>query len=466
MYRVIVYDNVNDHVGRVVHEPNSYGNKVISGKIHQLLNGISDFEFKIGISNTNYQKFTPLVNLVKVINEITGKVEFYGRVAEPTAGMDSDGLFQQTIYCESLLCYLHDSVQTYRKVQNTTIKDFFKMMIDRHNAQVESHKRFKLGNVTVENSTDNVYRYIGYESTFDTIKDKLIDRLGGYLILREETDGFYLDYLKEYGKEVNSPIQIASNLQSAEREVDISELATRIVPLGADLETSNDDDDHSQDASRPRLTITSVNNGVEWLEDKELVEKFGIIQKAVNWNDVHVPAILKSKGENYLKDQRTFLTSWTISAVEIGLLDMRYEDFTLGNKYPIILPQVADTEVLQVIEKEIDILKPQKSNLTIGNGKQTLSSLQLEGREQGQIVQSLQRNTVVLNKNVQRVDSSLQDVSKTVSAVSGEVSKSFEELASVKQEQGSLSKNIIQINQELTKKIEDLEKKLKELEER
>lgn len=470
MYRVMLYENFEDTKGFVVHEPNSFGNKIISGKLKQVVNGISDFEFSIGISNSNYKQITPITNLITIINETNGNVEFKGRIASYETGMDNDGLFSQNIYCESILAYLHDSIQTYKKVQNTTIQDFFKMIIDRHNAQVEPHKQFIVGRITVENSTDNVYRYLGYESTFDTIRDKLINRLGGYLVLRQENNGLYLDYLKDYGDEVDSPIQIAANLQSATREIDIDEMATRIVPLGADLETQDDENDHSQDASRPRLTITSVNNNIEWLEDPELVKKFGIIQKSINWNDVTIPSNLKSKGLNYLKDQRTYLTTWTISAVEIGLMDKRYENFTLGNKYPIILPQVSDKEVLQVIEKNVDILNPQKSTLTIGSGKQTLSSLQLEAREQGQAIDQLNRSAFLFTKNVQRIDTTVKEVSQSYTAVSENVQQVGEKVATLDENQLTINQNLERLAQEtqdqnnvLITKIEELEKRMNEM---
>lgn len=471
MYRVMLYEDEQDKTGYVIHEPNSWGNKVLAGKLKLSLNEIETFEFSVGISNTNYRQFSPVQNLINVINETTKSIEFRGRVASYETGMDNGGLFLQSVYCESLLAYLHDSVQTYKKVQNTTIKSFFEMIIGRHNEQVETHKQFKVGKVTVENSTDNVYRYLGYESTFDTIRDKLINRLGGYLILRNEVDGMYLDYLKDYGEEVNSPIQIASNLQSATREIDINELATRIVPLGADLDTGEDDNDHSQDASRPRLTIASVNNGIEWLEDKELVEKFGIIQKSVNWNDVTIPSNLKSKGLNYLNDQRTFLNTWVVSAVNIGLMDKRYESFSLGNRHPIILPQVSDTEQLQIIGKEVDILQPQKSTLTIGSGKQTLSSLQLEAREQGTSIDNLTRVTSTVNQNVKKIDGSVKEIEQSVSVFSEGLAVFDDKLLTFEEQQSILLKNteetINKVNEQnrlMAKKIEDLEKRLKEME--
>lgn len=374
MYRVMIYEDVFDQVGKVLHEPNSWGNKIFSGKVKQTLNGIDSFEFEIGMDNSLYQKITAIKNIVEVINETTKESVFVGRVAGLKSSMSNTGLFSETVYCEDFMAYLHDSCQTYEKIQNTTIRDFFTKMIIQHNKQVEKHKQFSVGNVTVKNSTDNVYRYLGYDDTFDTIKDKLISRLGGYLILRRSNGTLFLDYLEDYGQEGKSPLQIASNIQSASREIDISTIFTRLIPLGAEIEFEEEEEGAS-DAAKPRVNISEVNNNIPYLEDKELVQKFGIIEKSVIWNDVHQSNILLTKAKNYFQEQKSYSVRWSIDAVEISLLDKRYDDFVLGNKYPIILPQVSEIEMLQIVERSIDILNPQKSSLTFGSFKRKLSDM-------------------------------------------------------------------------------------------
>src|SRR5690606_156070 len=138
--------------------------------------------------------------------------------------------------------------------------DFLQVIIDNHNQQVEPHKRFKLGEVTVTDNNDSLYRYLGYENTYATIKDKLIDRLGGYLVLREEENGMYLDYLESIGEYKDTPIQLKTNLKDMQREIDPLGVITRVIPLGARIES---DDPDATDASQARLTIEEVNNGID-----------------------------------------------------------------------------------------------------------------------------------------------------------------------------------------------------------
>src|SRR5699024_4185851 len=143
--------------------------------------------------------------------------------------------------------------------------------------------------VTVTNTTDNVYRYIGYDNTYETIKDKLVARLGGYIFCRKEDDGFYLDYLSEedVGVYVDStPIKLAKNMQSVSYEIDPTEVITRLVPLGTHIDSENEE---ATDTSKARLSIADVTNGVDYLDDEDLIDELVIIERSIVWDDVINP---------------------------------------------------------------------------------------------------------------------------------------------------------------------------------
>lgn len=105
---------------------------------------------------------------------------------------------------EGELAYLNDSIQPLAVYHDMTVSGYFTQLLEIHNAQVEEDRRFVPGQVTVEDSNDSLYRQSNYENTLDAMLDKLVDRLGGYLVVRYDTNGTrYLDCLKEYGN-VNS----------------------------------------------------------------------------------------------------------------------------------------------------------------------------------------------------------------------------------------------------------------------
>lgn len=387
MYQVQVFEDYKLLNPLTIHHATAFGNKLSKGEVKQILNGLDLFVCSLSLNNAGYRKVEPIKNMIIVKNTLTNSVVFEGRVREVVNTMSN---MNETLHCESLLAYLYDSYQIYRGMGNDPVEVYFRLIIEQHNRTVEAHKRFKVGLVTVVNSTDNVYRGINYTSTMDLIKDKLINRLGGYLRYRRVNGELVIDYLKEIGEVSETPLQLSKNLVNATKNLKSDELVTRIVPVGAEIETEDEPESSPNvDITRPRITIGDVNGGVLHLDDSELIKRFGVISKVVDWNDVNIPSILKQKGQNFLDNQRVFLTTWNIDAIELGLIDKRFEEFVIGNSYPIINPYLSSVETLQVIERSIDINNPQRSNLTIGNGAKTLSQYQLESRETEKTLEDL-----------------------------------------------------------------------------
>lgn len=380
-YRILYYKNHEDKTGSLLHETQLDGDKVSAGRLEQSLSDIGTFEFELMYDHPLYNQIEPITGLVKIVNKYDKEVEFYGRVLKPDAGMDSSGLFAKTFVCESVLGYLQDSTQTFQRVPNNGVEDYFRRIIDVHNSQVEPHKRFKVGRVTILNQSDTPYRYIGYDTTFETIKTYLIGRLGGYIHLRLEDDGMYLDYLRSVGEEMESPIQLGTNIETARRELDLSNLITRLVPLGADLDKDTRDEETGQYVVRERVTINSVNGGKNYVEDAELVKQFGIIQRPMDWTEIKDARILLQRGQQYMQNQKIAISAWSVSVVELYLIDQSFEKFKVGNTHPIDNAPLSGVERLQIIKKVIDVTQPESVDLTIGADSMTLSKFQLQQQE-------------------------------------------------------------------------------------
>ena len=200
-------------------------------------------------------------------------------------------------------------LKLFKKIANSGVRDYFTRIIDYHNSQVEPHKRFNVGHVTVSSSSDTLYRYIGYDTTFKTLKYYLIGQFGGYIQLRLESDGMYIDYLSEVGQERQSPIQLGENIETVSQSIDLTEMITRLVPLGADLDTGTSDVDTGQYTSRQRVTIESVNGGKRYIEDQDLVKIYGVIQKPIDWTEINDPATLLARGKQYMSAQKIAVSS-------------------------------------------------------------------------------------------------------------------------------------------------------------
>lgn len=385
---------------RVIHDPYSpRGNKIVHGEIKQAVNSIHELEFAIPLDHTMYQKMVQFKSIIEVVNLRDNEVEFVGRVLTMANEMSTNG-FVQKVVCEDFLSYLHDSAQWFQKLPNKGAEDYFKIIFDSANVQIEEFKRIIPRNITVHGKSDRPFRYIGYDSSWETVKERIINNIGGYLTLRELNTRLYVDWTKEIGVTKESPIKLGQNIKSASREVDFDGLATIIVPIGADLQSQNQgqEEDQSPDVTRAQLDIRSVNDGKMYLADEELIKEFGFIRKSVIWTEIDNPSILLARGKQYLRNQKIALAKWTISAVERYLIDSRYSKFRIGNKHKIINAPLSGVETLQILEKKIDILNPQSVDLTIGSQSQSLSAYQLQTQEADSSIEKLKLDQSIATK--------------------------------------------------------------------
>lgn len=385
---------------RVIHDPYSpRGNKIVHGEIKQAVNSIHELEFSIPLSHTMYQKMVQFKSIIEVVNLRDNEIEFVGRVLTMTNEMSTNG-FVQKVVCEDFLSYLHDSAQWFQKLPNKGAEDYLKIIFESANVQIEEYKRITPRNITVQSRSDRPFRYIGYDSSWDTVRERIINNIGGYLTLREFNTRLYVDWTKDIGVTKESPIKLGQNIKSASREVDFDGLATIIVPIGADLQSQNQgqEEDQSPDVTRAQLDIRSVNDGKMYLADEELIKEFGFIRKSVIWTEIDNPSILLARGKQYLRNQKIALAKWTISAVERYLIDSRYSKFRIGNKHKIINAPLSGIETLQILEKKIDILNPQSVDLTIGSQSQSLSAYQLQTQEADSSIEKLKLDQSIATK--------------------------------------------------------------------
>lgn len=424
MYGVYIQQGPSG-VQETIHSPQTDDLKLFDPKIVKAVGAIDSFSFSIYPNHSAYNKLNYLTTLVEVWNEMENILLFKGRVLEPTDSMKETGEFFKEIICEGELAYLHDSVQRWGKWQNLTPAQFFKALIDEHNSQVEEYKQFTVGQVTVTNSTDNVYRYTDDDvDTYDTIQDKLIDRLGGELQIRYENGVRYIDYLEQIGDKGAQKIELSVNLQSISRKVDPTEMITVLKPLGEHLEQEDD----NTDASDPRLTIASVNNGSPYLRDEAKIAQFGVRVAAQVWDDVTVPANLKSKGQNFLQNQKTALVQYQVDAVDLAPLKLTIDCFKCGWWYETYNPLMGIDEALRVVGLSINLNDPTASTLSIGDKilsqeqyNKTLKQQALSAQQLKSSVLQQSKKLGTMQVNLIETEKKLDDLQNIVSSGESEV---------------------------------------------
>lgn len=317
-------------------------------------------EFTVYPDHPDYEYVKKLTTDVVFYND--GVAEFYGRILYD----DEDDLSgAKKVFCEGELAFFCDSIQPIKVYQNCTVKQYLQDLIDIHNSQVEERKQFVLGRVTVTDSNDSLYRYSNYDTTRELMSDRLTDRLGGHFVIRHENGVRLLDYLsdEDFYKKNTQTIEFAKNLLDFSRNIDASEIATRIIPLGAKKEDSENDVGILED----RLTIADVNGGVIYVTDDNAVKEYGKITKVVTWDDVTVPENLMKKGREYLKSTQYEKMILELKAIDMNLLDKQVKEFQIGDKIRCISKQNGLDREFPLEKKKIYISDFSKNTVTLGD---------------------------------------------------------------------------------------------------
>lgn len=414
----------------------------INGTVKQGINVINSFTFTIYPNHKGYSALHPFTTKVVVVNTKTQKNEFIGRVLMLKPRMDNNGLISTKVVCESELGYLNDSLTTYAEYHDISVRDFLKILIENHNSQVGEDKYFQVGVVEFES---NLYRFLGYEKTFVAIKDKLIDRLGGELQIRYENGVRYLDYLNAIGEVKTTDIRLSKNLITIEQEQDPSAIISRLIPLGNKLDDTDE-----------RLTIASVNGGVNYIDDEEAIAKFGIIVGSETWDDVSLATNLLSKGKEFQKENNRIKKAHKLSALDLSLIELDLDSFEVGNHHPVINPLMNIDETLRIIEKAISIENPQSSTLTIGDKFIDIKDYQLQAFDAAQEVEVVKSNVQSAFKNISTLS---VELTKTAQSLQG-ANTSISDLATIVSANIEATNTIITNMSVINDKLERINKRL------
>lgn len=425
MYEVKIINDSNEIIINAVSTSSEAPR--ITGQCKFGINTIDSFTFTILPNNQGYDLLKDLKTLVEIKNAKTNETKFKGRILIQTPDMSSSGLLSKSVICESELGYLMDSVQEYRECRDITVRGFLELIIDSHNKQVSKDKHFTVGIVDVVDNNDSLYRFLGYNKTLDTIKDKLIDRLGGELRIRYENGVRYLDYIQAIGDKKDTEIVLAKNLITIEQERDPSDVITRLIPLGAKLEDSEE-----------RLTISSINNGLNYIDDEEAISEFGIIVDTVTYDDVNIVENLLRKGKEYLRENNKIKKKHKVTALDLSTIGLDVDSFEVGNTYRVINPLMKIDEDLRVIEKTLDINSPQSSSLSIGDKFEDIKDYQLDN--------------IATAKEVKTVKETVQTTVNALNSVSVELNNTVEILNNTNENMGNLNE-VVKANVDATNAI-------------
>ena len=341
-----------------IHDP-SY-NDAIVGK---------DAYFEIGDNKNGQAEFIVYPNnpYYSVVKKLTTDIIIYNNKAPCFYGRvlydDEDASGAKHVFVEGELAFLCDSVQRPAVYHDISVIDYFSKIISLHNSQVEERKQFVVGRVSVTDSNDSLYRYSNWETTRETLTEKLIKRLGGHLHIRHENGQRIIDYLsdEEFNTTCKQQIRFGENLLGYSKNMDASDLATCIIPLGARK------DESSIEGLEERVTISDVNGGVDYVMDDDAVAEYGKIYKTVTWDDVTEPANLLKKAKKYLTTTQYEKMVLEVKAVDLSLTSSDVEEMKIGQMVRCISKPRSMDVYLPLAEKKVYIQDFSRNTVTLGS---------------------------------------------------------------------------------------------------
>lgn len=343
--------------GVAIHDPSldSPERLVYGATLTQQANMADSFSFTIYPNNPGLASISTLVSTIEVYQD--DELLFRGRPIQSTAGWDN----QQTITCEGGLALFNDTI--VRPYSYTgSVQNYLQQLVTQHNQQVSADKQFTLRTVTVTDPNNNIVRSNeNYVVTLQEMADKLVNNLGGYMVVTYN-NGWILDYLATNPGATSQKITLAKNLLDYLREQNAQNIATALIPLGAT------DDDTGE-----RITIKSVNSGKDYIVDQTAAAQYGLIFATETWDDVTVPANLLTKAQARLTDYTRMIPTIQLTAVDMSLADQSIEPIRLLDTVTVEDDQHTASGQYVVMQRTYNLSDPSADKVTFGGAAPTMS---------------------------------------------------------------------------------------------
>ena len=354
---------------RLVYDSRLEDLDLLALKVTTGLNVGGTAEIKMPADHPAYGYFTSYKTIVTIYRD--GVLRFRGRALYPAVNFLGD----KTITCEGELCFLRDSINRPYLYQASP-RSIFVTLINEHNKQqTDKAKRFNVGEVTVVDTNDYVrLESESAETIFDTL-NKAVERVGGYIVINHYDDGSRdINWLQEIGDHSGQTIEFGENLLDfASTGANTKNLATGLVPYGK-----------RNEETKKRLTIESVNGGKDYILADDAIAERGVIMATRTWDDVELASNLLTKARAYLQEAKLFITSLTLTALDLSYMDKSIDTFTVGDKIRVYSAPHGVNEDFQLTTLTEDLLNPANSKITLGKDVLSLTGEDVSANKNAQ----------------------------------------------------------------------------------
>lgn len=353
-----------------------------------VVNGVDSFSFAIYPQHPLYKEIACKVSRVKIWRD--SKLLFYGEVT----GYSQDMYGIRTYDCEGALAWLNDLHFAY-SISGATPKDVLYWYIKMYNQKLrDKSKSFELGDVTVhkamtqDGTEGTIARSSGvYPSFWEEIQDKLLNSFGGILRVRyvgSDTCAGYIDWLAIPSGTCSQDVRYAKNLLNCDWAYDCTSIATAVVPLGKRKDSSGDnevrltiDKADDDDATFMIQYMTGTDDLVKsgnMVYSKSRMEKYGLIQQAITFDDITDAGTLAYQGAVWLRQNGKASSTIRAEAIDLADIDESVEHFTHGDYVRTKLPGDSAESLFPITAIEIPIAAPENAKLTVGTQESGITS--------------------------------------------------------------------------------------------
>lgn len=253
---------------------------------------------------------------------------------------------------------------------NGNVVDFlFRWFLAQHNAKVSTDQQIKPGVCTVTDANNYIARSATkYLTTMEAMTTRLTgSALGGYLLMRYEADGNYLDYYADLPLTNAQAVQFGQNLLDLERQLTGTGIYTAILPVGKDGLTITELADGD-------LTDDLVKEG-PYVWSRAGVAKYGwICPGPTDWQDVTVAGNLQSYAAARLATSGWALEeSITCKAIDLHVTDAAVAAWRVGRYTMLATTPHGIRAAMPLLQMHIDLLDPAQTTVTMGRTRRTFT---------------------------------------------------------------------------------------------
>ena len=387
-----LYDPRGQDFGLLIREPDC----------HLAVGEAGDLAFTIDHDHPYAGKLTKLKGVVELRAE--GKPIYKGRIRKDTQAFDlsrvieTEGLF--ACLNDSIIPpfnfpedFLEDAAYLAAAESGNVIRFFLEWILVEHNSQVGPSQRIELGDVTVTDPNNYLFRSSSeYLTTMETLKRKITDTLDGYLLVDYSEATTKIHFYADLPLMNMQVVEFGENLLDLENILDAAETYTAILPIGADGLTIE---------ALPDVELTPgyVKSG-PIIYSKATEDLFGGVRitRTEKWDDVTEDVNLQRKALTKLSTEGVMLThSIEVSAIDLaGTDESAISRFAVGRYVELRSTPHGFSASYPLMELEPDILDP--GNTTITMGKTIKAASDLANGIQNAFKEDLNQHQIELNK--------------------------------------------------------------------